>query len=76
VTEPIFIDSRNHPVPADYEPPTVAQCDDCGLEFEVADLTDTIAGVFCADCNARFVGAARGLIESCIRYAAQRKAGS
>jgi ribosomal protein L37AE/L43A len=69
VTQPIFLDAANHPLPADYDPNAIEQCDDCGQDLPAHELTDTIAGWLCAGCNARFTGAARGLIESSARFA-------
>lgn len=66
-------DADNRPLPA--APNAIEQCEDCGGDFPARELTDTIAGFLCADCTARFQGAARGLVESCERFA-KLKAGN
>ena len=75
MNQPIFLDADNHPLPADYDPDAIEQCDDCGEDIAAHQLSDTIKGFLCPECYARFIGAARGLVEACQRYA-QRKAGA
>ena len=74
MSAPIFLDADNHPLPADYNPDAIEQCDDCGCDIAARALTGTIAGFLCPACYARFIGAARGLVQACQRYV-QRKAG-
>lgn len=58
--DPHLCDSNAHPLPADHV--EVYACDDCGDEFPVAQMTDTIAGVYCPECAAVFLAAARRLV--------------
>lgn len=74
MNQPILCDPNSNPLPVDYDPNTIEQCDECDCDCAACELTDTIAGFLCRECKARFMGAAHGLLTTCTRYA-QRKAG-